>query len=306
MDEKKTSMRIALVLTFSIGLAAALACAGAAAHDGHTHVGSGAAQNTDADPVERLIDIARRAQARHDFDHALTLIRRAVEMRPVNDDAWLLAASIHLVQGDQNAAEHACRRLRQVPAFVKMTCSARVLIARDRAAAALRLLQAFTSTIEPGRPTSAWFAWAYSVAGDAARVVRPSSAIEYYRGSLELQENTQVRAALTDVLLLLNDTGQAEQVLAVGGDALALRLRRLILAQRSGQQDAFSKQIAAMDKQFQAWIANNNWQHAREMTRFYLDVLPRPALARRLSQINQQIQKEPEDLLLVARLEKTI
>ena len=46
------------------------------------------------------------------------------------------------------------------------------------------------------------------------------------------------------------------------------------------------------------WIANEDWLHAREMTRFFIDVVDRPTLARRLALINISLQQEPEDLLL--------
>jgi hypothetical protein len=50
-----------------------------------------------------------------------------------------------------------------------------------------------------------------------------------------------------------------------------------------------------------AWIARDDWLHAREMARFYFDVVDRPELARHLASINVSLQREPEDLRLEER-----
>ena len=53
------------------------------------------------------------------------------------------------------------------------------------------------------------------------------------------------------------------------------------------------------------WIAAEDWLHAREMARFYLDVVERPALARQLAEVNIKLQREPEDIRLFERTRAT-
>ena len=42
------------------------------------------------------------------------------------------------------------------------------------------------------------------------------------------------------------------------------------------------------------------------MTRFYIDVLDRPDIAKRLARINLGLQREPEDLLLARRVDECL
>jgi hypothetical protein len=126
-------------------------------------------------------------------------------------------------------------------------------------------------------------------------------AIDYYWRSIRLQESTQVRSALIDVLLAENELEQARQSLPEDTTALPLMVRRLIIANRLGIANSVKADIARADREFRNWIADEDWLHAREMARFYLDVHKQPQLARRLAVINLALQREPEDLRLEQR-----
>ncbi|MEM7500863.1 MAG: hypothetical protein AAF417_02415 [Pseudomonadota bacterium] len=263
-----------------------------------------------------LIDAAVVAQARHDFDGALQLLDRAHEIQPNLDQAWLLKASVHLVRGKTDDAAHACRELNHSPLLVTTTCSARVAIARGDDANALRKLTAVLAAIDETRAEPDPYAWALSAAGDAATSSDAAHAIAFYRRSLSIVDNAQVRAALIDVLLAGNQIQAAAAALPKQrSHSLALNVRRMIVGQRleqarhrqgashspidhAGEHD---RDIEAADHRFRHWIADGDWTHAREMARFYLDVLERPALAQTIAQTNLSLQREREDLLLAQR-----
>ncbi len=249
-----------------------------------------------------LIDAATIAQSRHDFEKALALIDRALAIQPGFDQARLLRASIRLVQGETEQAELACAQLRSVPTLIAVTCHARTRIARGDHSRALGTLMAMLGALDSASADPEALAWALSVAGDAAAAVDPESAIAWYEQSLELVESTQVRAALVDVLLSIDRVASARDVLESGHDALPLTVRRLIVAVRMGEAAAIADEIRRTDHRFRHWIADQDWAHAREMSRFYIDVLDRPAIARRLVRINLGLQREPEDLLLAHRV----
>ncbi len=248
-----------------------------------------------------LVDAATVAQARHDFHSAIELIDRALLMQPGYDQAWLLRASIHLVQGEIRKAEDACRQLQSVPLLVAVTCNARVAIVKGQHSRALDVLSATIEAVDMEIANPELMAWVFSTAGDAAAPRDAEKAASFYQQSLELAESVQVRAALADVLLRADRFDKAGAVLNAGHRALPLHVRRLVLAVRTGQSDALAEEIARTDHEFRHWIAREDWAHAREMTRFYIDVVDRPGLARRLALINLDLQKEPEDLLLAAR-----
>lgn len=258
--------------------------------------------------VDTLLDAAVVAQSRHDFDLALELIDRALATRRSNDQAWLLRAAIQLVRGDVEDAAHACRELRSSALLVTVTCRARVHTARGDNVRALQVLSAVLSAVDASGATGESYAWALSAAGDAAAPVDARRAIRLYEQSLAIVDSTQVRAALVDVLLAENRLEDAYRVLPAATRALALQVRRMIVSRRLAETGDHldparesEHAVAAADHRFRHWIADEDWVHAREMARFYLDVVDEPKLARRLAQMNLSLQREPEDVLLAQR-----
>ena len=247
-----------------------------------------------------LVNAAMIAQARHRFDEALQLARSAVELRPDEDQAWLLIAAVHLVRGESGPAGQACSRLTRAPWLVIVGCHARVSHARGESAAVRGRVEQLIGAIERSQVDDAQFAWFLSIAGDLAVASGDAdTAAVRFEQSLAIEENTQVRAALVDVLIEADRLDAAAEVLAQGSTALPLEVRRMIVARRTGESQ--ETRIADADQTFQDWIAAADWLHAREMARFYTDVLVRPELALRLALINVETQREPEDLRLVHR-----
>ena len=250
---------------------------------------------------DTLILAATIAQSLHEFDDALVLIDQALPERPGLNQAWLLRASILLVRGQTEAAQEACRQLRDVHILVTVGCRARVAIARDENAAALKTMTAVIESLDGQAPDPGLFAWALSIAADAAAPTRPEVAIDFYAQSLALQESVQVRSALVDRLILADRFEDAQKIIADGYGALPLQVRRFIVAKQLGEIDGIAEEVARADHRFKHWIEAEDWAHAREMARFYFDVIDRPALAQKLATINVGLQKEAEDLLLARR-----
>lgn len=251
--------------------------------------------------AEQLVLGATIAQARHDFAHAKTLLSYATNGRPNYDAAWLLQASVDLIGGHTTSARKACQRLRAMPVVIGMTCLARVDVAEGRFKHAHRKMDAVIDALESRSLPANMKAWVHSVAGDAAAPYHAAEAEDHYRASLQLEERAQVRAALADLLINADQLAEAKAVLDVESESLALAVRRLIV-QRSTSTTASNKdEVMKFDHVFHHWIEDDDWAHAREMARFYLDVLPEPCLAKRLADINIEIQKESEDQQLVER-----
>ncbi len=193
----------------------------------------------------------------------------------------------------------ACRQLRNVPPVVLLTCKARVALATGNHQLAYVRLSGILNVADSQRLSPDVLAWSYSVAGDLAVAAGESQqAVGLYQHSLRLAERTQVRAALVDVLLSEAEYEIAWQALNDGSPALPLLVQRLIVAKHLGRIHELQQMLSKMQQEFQVWIANGDWLHAREMTRFFIEVVDRPELARRLALINISQQQEPEDLLL--------
>ncbi len=251
---------------------------------------------------ETLITAAFVAQSRHKFTDALRLIEGALAINSKNDEGWLLLASIHLVRGETEPAATACGQLRNVPPLVLLTCKARVALATGDHRVALARLKGVINAADSQRLPADLRAWSYSVAGDlAVGTGETQQAVDLFQRSLGLAERTQVRAALIDVLLNEARYEDAWQALESGAPALPLLVRRLIVAKRLNRMHDLQPVLSTVQREFEVWIANEDWLHAREMTRFFIDVVDRPDLARRLAVINVGLQREPEDLRLERR-----
>ena len=122
-----------------------------------------------------------------------------------------------------------------------------------------------------------------------------------YARSNILAERAQVRAALVDVLLSEAEYEIAWQELEDSSLALPLLVRRLIVAKRLDRIHELQPMLSKVRQEFDVWIAKEDWLHAREMARFFIDVLDQPDLARRLALINIGLQQEPEDQRLERR-----
>ncbi len=251
---------------------------------------------------ETLVVAAFVAQSRHQFEYAASLLDRALEINNRNDEAWLLKASIHMVMGDSAQAISACKNLRGVSALILITCQARVAVLSGDAHSALGGLQRVLTLAGSKDSPPEFLAWSLSVAGDLAAVAgNNDQARRYFERSLAMSERTQVRAAFVDVLLEQAEFETALAAIPSTSTALPLVIRRLIALKQLHRIDELADISARVASEFEMWIADEDWLHAREMTRFYLDVIDRPLLARRLADVNFELQREPEDVRLVMR-----
>lgn len=259
------------------------------------------AVDSDSAIPSMLIDAATVAQSKHDFEQAIDFIKRALEIQPYNDQAWLLLASVHSVRGNITAAKFACQQLRGLPFLATVTCLARAIPEQSASARWREMLLASLNVARTSEVDAELLAWAQSVAGDLLATTDPETAIRLYETSLRHVESSQVRAALVDVLLSENSLGRASTVIQAGAPSLPLTIRRFIVAKRMNELDTVADETHVADHEFRHWIATGDWQHAREMARFYVDVVERPDLARRLAVRNLALQHEREDLLLERR-----
>ena len=247
-----------------------------------------------------LLDKAMAAQARHDFSRALMLVNEKLMAAPDDDQAWLLRASLHLIRGEIDEAAESCRGLRRSSPLIVVTCHANVARAAGEADTIRHKLDGLIEISDRHRNEPQLFAWSLSVAGDLAVAANdPDMAEQYFRRSLAVFANTQVRASLADILIEQNRLTDAQRVLDEGGSSLTLTVQDLIIRKRQGYDIAGD--VARLDRRFRHWIGHDDYEHAREMARFYLDVVGDVVQAHALAQINANLQHEPEDHWLAYR-----
>lgn len=258
---------------------------------------------SEATAPSTLLAAAWLAQAGHDFDKAQSYLRHVLLLRPDHGEAWLLRASVALVQGDVETAREACGRTTlAVPVVVTAACFARAEAHHADVESTRRAYERLAATLSVQAPVNPeLLGWLHSVAADlASRGGAGQRADRHYREALAHTPTVSVRTGYADLLLA---TGRAGEVLTLVGPestAPSLVLRRVLAQQMLGQGPT-DERLAEISSRFRHWIADGDMRHAREMALFYLHVQPDPALAYQLAQRNFSVQREPEDRALLCQ-----
>ncbi|MDE2369881.1 MAG: hypothetical protein KGN16_13010 [Burkholderiales bacterium] len=254
-------------------------------------------------PPELLLMRATLQQYLHDFDGAAELLERLTARPPtaVHAQALLTLATVRRVQGRYDASDVACRRLPEFGAdLYARACLAENAGLRGQADAARRTLQALLAA--PGLPREA-AAWLTTTLAELEqRAGHGDAADRAYRRALELDADGYTKLAYAD--FLIDERRPAEALAALAGEVRsdAVLLRLAIAGAAAGAPAA-----AADAAELRARIAQANLRpeavplHAREQAMFALQIEHRADLALALARGDVQHQREPLDLLVLAR-----
>ncbi len=237
----------------------------------------------------------------HEFDDAIAQLGRLVQREPRNAQAWLVLATLHRVQGRYTASDAACEGVAAAGASLHaQACRAENDALRGQVDGAVARLQRLAATPRLDGATRNWLLT--TVAEAQWRAGRPQAAEVAFAAALRAAPEAYTTLAYADWLIEQDRDAQALALL----DALprndAVLLRRAIAGARvraaSAEADAreLRERIAAANQRPQAQRF-----HAREqaMAALLLDGDPGRALA--LARLNLERQREPLDLLVMAR-----
>lgn len=264
--------------------------------------------DSDAAPVEVLLMRAEVAQYLHEFSKAEQTLQAALVKSPSQRQAWLTLAAIQRLQGRYAAANQACERLgREGAAFHAKACLAegQALVGDFAGArATLRGLLLGREVREHADLGAA--AWVVTTLAQLEeRAGQDEAAVAYYRQLLALRDpqadaGSYGRLSFADLLIRRGHHAEARELLLAlpKSDTVLLRLA---IAARGLSGTARSPEATELAKRIAASKDRGGNAHAREEARFLLDVQGRPEAALNLARINVGLQREPEDLLLLAR-----
>jgi tetratricopeptide (TPR) repeat protein len=228
-------------------------------------------------------------QSRHAFEASLEELDRALAMQPDNSQAWLTRATILRVLGRYAQASASCDRVADAAITILCNSSIRGLTGH--------LESAYTTLISlPTQSLSdAARAWRCSELGEMAeRLGRDDAAEGWFTEGLKLTpDDLYTRAAYSDLLLRQGRNAEVLRLLANYRSMEPMLLRVAIASAGDGAQtlaDAFSVEEQRGDA-----------VHRREQARFLLDVARQPHRALAAARENWQIQREPDDILILLR-----
>jgi tetratricopeptide (TPR) repeat protein len=238
-------------------------------------------------------------QSRHAFAPALAELDRALEADPTDAQAWLTRATVLRVLGRYPEALDSCLRMSAAadPAITTLcTESIRSLSGHLQDAYA-----AVAALPQQSLPPEAQ-AWRYSELGEmAARLGDDRTAERYLKAGLAAApDDFYLRAAYADVLLR---QGRATETLALlrGCESMEPMLLRIAIAHRVLGDGSGVRAGQLLANAFEVEQQRGEAVHRREQARFFLDVEPSPAQALAAAQENWQVQREPDDILILLR-----
>jgi tetratricopeptide (TPR) repeat protein len=233
-------------------------------------------------------------QYRHQFPEARAALAKALARDPRNEPAWLMLATLDLVQGDYAAAGRSCGRVAGADYTLGLACGATLRSLTGQAqqsVAVLDLLAARNAGL--GVELKSWIEGLS--AESCERLGRWDDAEAHYRKALGLvPEDNFLLVAYADFLL---DRQRPAEVLPLLADHTQsdTAFLRLVLAQAALRSADLSNYVWTMAARFEALRQRGSEYFGREEVRFALDLQHDPAAALELARQNWQVQREPWD-----------
>jgi len=257
-------------------------------------------------PVALLVMQADILQQRHEFSGATQLLDSVIAREPRDRQAHLMRANNDIVTGQFERARPDCAWLIGAgDPWTGTVCLAQVLGStgqRDQARALLGRL-----TMGAGKAEPATLAWALEVQADLDnRAGSLGSAEQLLRQALTLAPSSDpIRLALADVLGAEGQRGAAQSVLEIPRPSVGVILRRMELQQAEGRAAERQQALADVQERLTVSAQRGERTHMREEARLAQDLAVEPRRRVVLAQSNFAIQRETEDIRLLARAAST-
>lgn len=246
-------------------------------------------------PADLLVLQATVEQGRHEFAAARATLERALQANPAQVQGWLTLATLERVAARYEAAETACRNVARYGATLYATaCLLETRSLQGQHDAARSGLTALWQQAAGDATQRAWIG--SLLAESEERAGRDDAADAAYRRSLADAPDGYTALAYADLLLRLNRTSAALEVLRNQPDSDAVLLRRAWALRLRG--DAAWQPLARdLEARFAAIAARGEGleAHARERALLALWLQGQPAAAWRAARTNLELQKEPLD-----------
>jgi tetratricopeptide (TPR) repeat protein len=250
-------------------------------------------------PTPVMVLHATILQSRHLFDASLLELDRALARTPDDAQAWLTRATVMRVLGRYAEANTSCGHLAAAadPAVTTL-CVQGLRGLTGQLPSAYAALAALPQQSLPPEAR----AWRYSELGEMAERLGDDRAAEHWlrEGLAVAPEDFYLRTACADVLLRAGRAVQTLQLLA-GYESMEPMLLRIAIAHRMLHDAASAPTQALLASAFNVEQQRGDAVHRREQARFLLDVSWQPAAALTAARENWQVQREPEDLLILMR-----
>lgn len=245
-------------------------------------------------PATVVLALAQAEQHLHRFDGARARLQALVARDPALPQAWLMLATLHRVQGRYAESDAACAGLERAgAALFAVACAAENAALRGGFDTARSRLEALLRAA----PDAATRGWLWTTLGELElRAGRAEPAEAALRAALRGPPDGYATLALADLLLGQGRAAEAVALLQGQPESDPVLLRRAMADPGSAAAAELRRRFAQAD--LRPGAAEG---HGRERALFALHVERDAVAALRLARENVRVQREPADLLLLAR-----
>lgn len=249
-------------------------------------------------PAAVLVMDATVQQSLHAFDASLDELDRALRVQPDLPQAWLTRATVLRVLGRYPEALDSCAHLAAADPAVMVLCTESIRALTGHLRAAYDSVAAIPAQALPPEVS----AWRCSELGEMAERLGDDAAAErFLRSGLVLApQDLYLRNAYADLLLRQGRAAETLELLA-GFDSMEPMLLRSTLAHQLLHDGASDRARALLANAFALEQQRGDVVHRREQARFLLDVAGDAPAAVEVAAVNWQVQREPDDLLILLR-----
>ncbi len=250
--------------------------------------------------AETLLLIATARQYQHDFVGALSLLDQAIRLEPQNANALLTRATVQIVLGKFDLATADCQRIANLSRVeLGFLCQSTALLLTKHASAVYLRLEGIVSNPTLLEPTLR--RWAISLMGEISLLQGNSAAAKLHFADVIAGDPMALRERLllTDILLDEKAAAAALALLEPAPDIDGVLIRRVLATKILGDSAIADPVIAELDRRFRLNIDLGLTAHAREETRYFLQISVDPKLALKRALVNWDLQHELEDAQLL-------
>jgi thioredoxin-like negative regulator of GroEL len=247
-------------------------------------------------PIPIMLVHATIQQSRHFFQDSREELTQILKRDPGNVQALLTLATVAMVQGDHDLANHLCVDLtNEAGNFMGMICTASLRGLSGESAQAYALL---SYVQDPGpKAPPAINAWIQGLMGDtAARMGRTDLADAHFKKALQWTPGDNF--LLADYGEFLIDQGRYQDAInLVGNDSQSdTSFLVLVTAEKALGVPKAKVDIAEMDARFQSMDQRGDHVFLREEASYMLHVEHDPKMALSLAEQNWKEQRAPKDV----------
>lgn len=252
-----------------------------------------------ADPAPEIrLARAHLQQAEHDYAGAIATLDDLLTEHPRMTAAWLMRASIALVQGDYVAARRGCAQVTFTGrAAVGLVCAADLASLQGRSDVALQQLEQLLRQNEALPSDVA--DWAYTTAAQIAlRLGDEPRAEDFLGAALAGRPTLYTQLMYVDLLTAQNRLREARRFVDGLPATDAVLIRRAALA-RAADDHHFGSYRAELKQRMAALALSGHTGHDREVALYHLFVNDNPKAAAEAATENWSIQRESIDAHLL-------